>query len=392
MPAYRIPIELDLRGVPSRATELLIEADLPLLAAHAGCESVLDLQTIRVTLPDGRTLQSQLVSDAATPGLAIAVPAEVAGLDGTVLKVLVGARQGEPGPRSPRVVFNQGPAAVDIRLDGASFATYRYNTRDPELPRPYFHPIIGPTGVPVTQDGEFPGTKQGHIWHTGLVLAHQNFTNGNNWQTGGPQFSRMRHVAFEVMESGPVLGRFIQHLEWLTTAGDRVVFREARTVTVPFREPARRCIDVDTTITCGGQPATWNATPYHLLALRVPDAMRVGSGGAMTSSEGQTNPSDGSPAKWLDYTGALGAACGVAILDHPGNPRHPTRWLNFENETFGAAPMHREAYAWKPGEALRFRYRVYLHAGDVTQGGVAAEFAAFSAAPRTRIGPPERVA
>jgi hypothetical protein len=202
----------------------------------------------------------------------------------------------------------------------------------------------------------------------------------------------MRHVAFEAMESGPVLGRFLQRLDWPTVTGDRIVFREARTVTVPFRETSRRCLDVDTTITCGDQPATWNATPYHLLALRVPDAMRVGSGGVMTNSEGLENPSDGTPAKWLDYSGNLGGACGVALLDHPSNPRHPTRWLNFENETFGAAPMHREAYVWQPGEALRFRYRVYLHAGDAAQGGVAAEFAAFAAAPRSRIGPPARVA
>lgn len=273
------------------------------------------------------------------------------------------------------------------------FAEYRYNTADPDLPRPYFHPIYGPTGIPITQDGEVPGTREKHFHHTGLVLAHQNFTDGNNWQIG-PQFSRMRHLAFDVMESGPVLGRFVQRLEWPNVAGDRVVFRETRTVTFLAREIERRYLDVDSTITCGDQPATWNATPYHLLALRVPDAMTVEQGGVITNSEGKKNAETaGAPAHWLDFSGPLGGkVCGAALFNHPDNPRSPTPWLNFENETVGAAPTYHEAYAWKPGEALRFRYRLYLHLGDVNEGNVEQEYARYVAPIAIRIGAPRPVA
>jgi hypothetical protein len=170
-----------------------------------------------------------------------------------------------------------------------------------------------------------------------------------------------------------------------------VVFREVRSVTIPARESRRRCLDVDTVITCGDQPATWNATPYHLLAIRVPDEMLVSRGGVLVNSEGQKNPPDGTPARWLDYSGPLNGACGVALFDHPKNPRHPTRWLNFQSQTIGAAPAHQEPYAWKPGESLRFRYRVYLHAGDAAAGAVAREYEAFIAEPTARIGPPERL-
>jgi hypothetical protein len=168
-----------------------------------------------------------------------------------------------------------------------------------------------------------------------------------------------------------------------------VVFREARTVTVPAREPRRRWLDVDTTLTCGDQPAVWNATPYHLLAIRVPDAMGVERGGVITNSEGQRNEATrGARAKWLDFTGPLGGTCGVAIFDHPGNFRHPAPWLNFENETIGAAPTYHEPYAWQPGESRRFRYRVYFHAGDVQAGQVADEYAAYTATPQARVGAP----
>lgn len=390
MPAYHIPVELDLRQVPAAEALLCFEADLTLLAEHAGHVGSVTGSACVAQLPDGRRLPAQTLAGSAIPRVAVLLPADAAAADDLRLTLIVAA---EVAPYAPRVLFSQGAQSVEIRIDGARFATYRYDTRDPELPRPYFHPLLGPAGGPLTQDGEFPGTKQGHLWHTGLVLAHQNFTDGNNWQTGSPKFSRMRHVAYDILESGALLGRFVERLEWLNVAGDRTVFRETRTVTVPARSPKQRCLDVDTTITCGDRPAEWNATPYHLLAIRLPDAMLVGKGGVMTNSEGQINPPDGTPARWLDYSGPVGGVTsGVSLFDHPQNPRHPTRWLNFQAQTFGAAPTHREPLAWTPGESRRFRYRVFLHAGDVAQAAVAQQYAAYAAEPVSRIGVPRRVA
>lgn len=391
MPSFHFPVDLDLQSVPEAETLVTFEADLAQLLAHTGNSEDATSLSLLAHLPDGRRLRAQYQADAASPRVALLLPPDVAAGD-RVRLTLVAAAQPDPLARSPRVLFSQGAQKVAISVEGAAFATYRYDTREPELPRPYFHPILNAAGVPITQDGEFPGTNRGHIWHTGLVLAHQNFTDGNNWQTGSPKYSRMRHVAFDVMESGPLLGRFIQRLEWLNVAGDRVVFHETRTVTVPVRPPQRRCLDVDTTITCGAQPAVWNATPYHLLAIRLPDAILVGKGGVIRNSEGQDNPPDGTPARWLDYGGPLGGGlCGVALFDHPQNPLHPTRWLNFQAQTVGAAPGHREPLSWQPGEARRFRYRVYFHDGDVKQGRVAEEYAAYVAEPRARIGSPVRV-
>lgn len=389
MPSYHLPVELDLRQVPALEALVSVAADVPLLAAHAGCSQPGGLNSVVARLRDGRTLPAQCFSNCASPRVLVLLPADVAAAVGVQLTLVAAA--GDAVPQSPRVIFSQGAHHVEIQVDGSPFTTYRYDTRDPELPRPYFHPLMGPAGAAITQDGEFPGTNKGHIWHTGLVIAHQNFMDGNNWQTGSPKFSRMRHVAYDVMESGPLLGRFIERLEWLNVAGDRTVFHESRTVSVSYRANRRRFLDVDTTITCGDQPAVWNATPYHLLAIRVPDAMLVGKGGVITNSEAQSNPPDGIPARWLDYSGPLGAAtAGVALFDHPENPRHPTRWLNFQAQTIGAAPAHQEPLAWMPGESRRFRYRVYVHEGDATRSAVAQEYAAFIAEPQARIGIPVR--
>ncbi len=385
-PSPLIPLDLDLRALPGVAAQVTVEVDLGAVLAHtlAGAASG-DLPAVTARLEDRRVLPAQL-HRGPLPAVSIALPADVAAREGVRVLLAVEERAARP-----RVVLSQGAQNVELWLEGERFALYRYNTADPDLPRPYFHPVQGATGQPITQDGEIPGTRQAHFHHTGLVLAHQNFTDGNNWQIG-PNFSRMRHLAFDVMESGPLQGRFVQRLEWPSATGDRVVFRETRTVTLPYRERGRRVLDVDTTVTCGERPAVWNATPYHLLAIRVPDAMTVARGGVLTNSEGVVTPRGGTPAKWLDFSGNLGGRCGVTLMDHPANPRHPTPWLNFEDETVGAAPTHNEPMPWEAGQSRRFRYRVYLHAGDAAEGRVADEYQAFTAVVPARVGPPVGVA
>lgn len=398
---YRIPVSLDLPAtLPSGPLE--VELDLPLLAAHTGAAGAPAESTLSAALADGRAIPVQYLpafhngadgtAGAGHPRVLLSLPAHAATAGQTHLELIVALEGGDHRHAlTPRAVLSQGPESVEIWLDGTRFALYRYNTSDPELPRPYFHPILGPTGAPLTQDGEIPGTKQAHFHHTGLVLAHQKFTDGNNWQIG-PNFSRMRHQCFDVMQSGPLAGRFVERLEWLNVKGDRVLFREVRTVTVPMREASGRTIDIDTTITCGDTAVVWEATPYHLLAVRPPDEMLAAHGGTITNSEGMKNPADGVPAQWIDYSGPHGGGtAGVALFNHPSNLRHPTPCLNFANQTIGLSATHREPYAWKPGESLRFRFRALFHAGDAAQAQVQREYEAYAQPPKAQIGPPVSV-
>jgi hypothetical protein len=41
-----------------------------------------------------------------------------------------------------------------VSIDGKPFFTYRYDTSNPELPRPVIHPLHGPTGEVITQTGD----------------------------------------------------------------------------------------------------------------------------------------------------------------------------------------------------------------------------------------------
>jgi len=99
----------------------------------------------------------------------------------------------------------------------------------------------------------------------------------------------------------------------------------------------------------------------------------------------------GEPARWCDISGRLpsGATGGVAILDHPDNPRHPVPWYgSTRNELYGddgwsnflcAAFLFHSPLEVAGGEELRLRHRVVVHDGLWDAGAADAAWAAWTA-------------
>ena len=96
----------------------------------------------------------------------------------------------------------------------------------------------------------------------------------------------------------------------------------------------------------------------------------------MTSSTGATSMKQvwGKPFPWVDYAGTLeGKQVGIAIFDHPTNPKHPTHWHSrdyglFAANIFGEHDFYSDktrsgAATLEPGKSMRFRYRVVVHPG-----------------------------
>ena len=92
-------------------------------------------------------------------------------------------------------------------------------------------------------------------------------------------------------------------------------------------------------------------------------------GGQVLSSEGADTieQANGQAARWCAYWGELeeGGPGGVAIFDHPSNPRHPNPFFVMKRK-FGylsAAPTFRDPLRVASGGALRLRYRVLAFMG-----------------------------
>jgi hypothetical protein len=290
------------------------------------------------------------------------------------------------------VQINDERSVLDIVVNGRRFVTYNYNTAHAGTYRPYFHPVMGPNDRPVTQNGEFPGTLRGHYWHRALFVAHQRINNVSFWEERLADCGKIVHVGFDEIVSGAV-GRAVQTLSWRDLTGKELI-SERRTLSVPAAAPGGWALDIGMELTAMEQEVRFAATPYNLLACRVINAMcrvqekqsysqRWGSmvdfspldqGGRITNSEGQVDDAvRGQRARWCDFSGPLGdgSVGGIAILDHPANPRHPTPWHNWNNMTITAALTFHEPLVLKLRERVTLNYRVLVHGGDAKQADLA---------------------
>ncbi len=304
-----------------------------------------------------------------------------------------------PVEPKPAVEVKAGNTVVDVTQDGKPFLVYNFATAHAGIYKPFFDPVMGPNGWPITQNGEFPGTLRGHYWHHALFVGHQKLSHrtadgsrsSNFWEEREEECGRMVHDRFEDQTSGDV-GRFDHYLIWRAPDG-REVLRETRSVRVPKAPPERRIIDITVRLLATLGPVRFEKTMYNLLACRVINAMcrreekatyteRYGNlvdfrpllvGGKIVNSQGRENDAvRGERAKWCDFSGPLdnSAVGGVAILDHPLNERHPTPWNNWNNMTITASFTFHDHFELALGKELRLKYRVLIHKGDAKQADV----------------------
>jgi hypothetical protein len=117
---------------------------------------------------------------------------------------------------------------------------------------------------------------------------------------------------------------------------------------------------------------------------------KVGQGHIVNSEGVRDGATWGKRAKWVDYYGpADGKQVGMAIFDHPSNPRHPTWWHVRDYGLFAANPFGVHDFEKKPagegdmkvpaGQSVTWRYRFYLHEGDEKAGKVAEAYEAYAA-------------
>ena len=128
------------------------------------------------------------------------------------------------------------------------------------------------------------------------------------------------------------------------------------------------------------------------MSIRVPSTMTVsgkdGKGHIVTSEGLRDEEAWGQAAAWVDYWAPVqDKTVGVAIFDHPSNPRHPTRWHVRTYGLFAANPFglhHFDKQAGVSGDLkissgghVTFRYRFVFHAGDDQQAGIATLYKAY---------------
>lgn len=286
---------------------------------------------------------------------------------------------------------------VRVEINGQFFTDYHYK----DVPRPYFYPVIGIGDAPMTRNFPMktvPGEETDHKHHRGLWYGHQSVNGTSFWGETGKE-GKVVHEKFLELKNGADAGVIVAQNKWVATNGT-VVCTDVRTIRIHNLKD-ERVLDFDITFTAGDAELVFGDDKDGAMSIRVAESMRLKHGkinagkptGNIVLSTGDRDQTTwGKQAAWCDYHGPVGdKTVGVAIFDHPTNPRHPTWWHVRDYGLFCANPFgkrhfenlkdpkDRKAGDYKvaAGKTVTWRYRYYFHAGDEKQSKVAEHYADY---------------
>ncbi len=305
--------------------------------------------------------------------------------------------QGAAGGDSMRLV-DAAEGVLEVCAGNRLITAYCYGAA---LARPYLHPLVGPGDRRVTRDATIaPGQEDAfdHPHHRSVWVAHGDVNGVDNWSEA-PGHGRTVHRDFAQREAGPVYALVDAAGCWVGPSGEPLLDERRRITVYQPSADGRVLLDVDLTFTASYGPVRFADTKEAgLLAVRVAPSMQGDRGGVIANAYGALTEAEtwGRPAPWCDYSGPAvagdAAVGGVAVLDHPGNPRHPTHWHVRDYGLMAANPFGLSDYYGDltydgslevgRGRVLAMRYRMVVHAGGVVEGRVRAAYLDFAHPPR----------
>jgi hypothetical protein len=278
---------------------------------------------------------------------------------------------------------------VKVRINGQPFTEYHFK----DVPRPYYYPLLGPAGLPLTRNWpmkDLPDEAHDHPHHRSLWFAHGS-VNGQDFWSEEKAFGKIVHDGFTEIKSGSDFGVIRSRDKWVSAAG-AIVCTDDRVMRIYNRPDGNRMFDFEVTLHASNGDVIFGDTKEGTMAMRVAETMRLkqpqdkpGLGHIVMSTGIRDGDTWGKRADWVDYYGPVeDRTVGVAIFDHPANPRHPTWWHVRDYGLFAANPFgwhdfdklppHSGDFKIPSGQSVTFRYRFYLHTGDEKQAHVAAEY------------------
>ncbi len=294
-----------------------------------------------------------------------------------------------------QVQIKQSPDRISVSIDGKPFTEFFVGA---EAPKPYLHPLRSASGKIVTRSYPMEavaGEAKDHPHHRGLWFTHGLLNEVDFWaneknQKGAGKGGRGVVVTRRItaVESGKKKGVIGANFEWQDPTG-KGLLAEQRTMTF-YSHPTQRWIDFDINLTAL-EDVTFGDTKEGTFAIRLTTSLEEKHTGKMRASDGREGEKAvwGTRSPWLDYYGDVeGEKLGLAILDHPTNPRHPTYWHSrgyglYAANIFGVRDFERDKtkngeMKLSKGGSVRFRYRLIIHPGDANEAKIAEEFKKFA--------------
>lgn len=300
-----------------------------------------------------------------------------------------------------------------VELNGKLFTQYFYTN----VSRPFCYPLLGPGGAAMTR--HFPmtrpaGEEHDHPHHRSLWFAHSP-VNGVDFWTERTNSGKIVHRGFVDISSGVKTGLIKTLNDWVDATG-KVICTSEQTLRFYAPTDSASIMDFEITIQATKGEVTLGDSKEGAFAVRVAESMRTllplkkgeparpGAGHIVLSTGERDDGASAAAAKnakreavtwgkraaWCDYYGPVdGKIVGIAIFDHPANPRHPTWWHVRDYGLFAANPFGQHEFEdlknpragdfkIPAGQFAKFRYRIVLHEGDEHEGRIAARFEEYA--------------
>jgi hypothetical protein len=273
---------------------------------------------------------------------------------------------------SNRVLIELVDDAVRVTVGGRLFTKYHPDEAD----RPFFFPVLLDGNLALTRGWPVdpgPDDEADHEHHRGLWYTHGSVNGLDFWTEGKGNRIVQESIDLERGDEGV----FRTTSRWEDAEG-HVICRDRRTHRFAAVDIGV-ILDFEIELLAEDSELILGDTKEGSMAIRLAPTLRVKgevAQGQILNSEGlRDGDTWGKRAAWVDYWGPVDSqTVGVAIFDHPENPRHPTWWHVRTYGLFAANPFGIHDFEKKPegtgdlrvpaGESVRFRYRLLFHHGD----------------------------
>ena len=311
-----------------------------------------------------------------------------------------------PGASAIEVQTKREDGRVDVLIDGKLFTSYVYKGRN----KPVLFPIHGPDQVPMTRN--FPlregveGEAKDHPHHESLWYTHGNVNGENFWHLGKAKIEALGDpLVVAVTQNNLATATLTARNRWLAADGKPVLV-DHTVITCTHEPDGTRSIDYDVTLTAPFGELTFADDKEGVMGIRTHPALQLKGDKNTPQANGQAINSEGAKgkdiwgkqARWVAYWAKIpketGPTYGIAILDHPANPRHPTHWHARDYGLIAANPFgiahftnqHKTQpklgeFKVPAGGHARFAYRFVFFKGDPEQAGVKARYEKWAATP-----------
>ncbi len=306
-----------------------------------------------------------------------------------------------PALPAAEVLLERTGDQIAVSIDGQPFTAFYFGT---EATKPYLHPLRTADGTMVTRGypmEEIAGEQRDHPHHRGVWFSHGAVNGVDFWANEESQRSRgdkgtIEFNEIDAVQSGDEKGLIEASFSWKAPGGD-LLLTERRTMAFQ-REGEDNIVDFDIVLVAETDPVLFGDTKEGTFAVRLATELEeqhmrakgIPRTGRIVNAEGHETEANawGKRSAWVDYSGSIsGEPMGVAIFDHPGNPKHPSYWHVrgyglFAANIFGEHDFHADesrdgSITLAKGEELRFRYRVIVHKGGTADTDLQSRFEAW---------------